>query len=246
MNKSKICFLSGNMLKIIGAVSMVIDHIGMIFFPQYEIFRIIGRLAFPIFAFFIAQGARYTKNKQKYLLTVLSLAIVCQVALHIARSDTPPLNVLVTLSLSIITCYTLEALKKSLFTHTSRAETALWALALVIIIGAIYALNVFWRAEYGFVGCMLAPIASLVYMPSEAPESLKRLDTPQISVILTGVGVLALALVSENNTQFYALAAIFVLLLYSGSRGKAKMKYFFYIFYPAHLLLLYAVSLIIN
>lgn len=246
MNEGKICILSGNMLKIIGAVSMLVDHIGMIFFPYHEIFRIIGRLAFPIFAFFIAQGARYTRNKQKYFFTVFTLALVCQVALHIARNDNPPLNVLVTLSLSIITCYTLEALKKSLFTHTSSTEIALWAFALALIVGAIYVLNIFWRAEYGFVGCMLAPIASLVYMPSDAPDSLKRFDTPQMSVALMGIGTLILALLYTTNTQFYGLLAIPVLLLYSGSRGKAKMKYFFYIFYPAHLLLLYAVALLIN
>ena len=43
------CFLSGNMLKIIAAISMLIDHIGYMFFPDVIIFRIIGRLAFPIF-----------------------------------------------------------------------------------------------------------------------------------------------------------------------------------------------------
>ena len=47
--------LSGNALKIIAAISMVIDHTGMLIFPGEDIFRIIGRLAFPIFAFFIAE-----------------------------------------------------------------------------------------------------------------------------------------------------------------------------------------------
>ena len=55
--------LSGNALKIIAAISMVIDHVGLMFFPTLKILRIIGRLAYPIFAFMIAEGCYYTKNK---------------------------------------------------------------------------------------------------------------------------------------------------------------------------------------
>ena len=62
----KIRFLSGNMLKVIAAITMTVDHIGVIFFPSSNILRIIGRIAFPIFAFMIAEGCKYTKNKFRY------------------------------------------------------------------------------------------------------------------------------------------------------------------------------------
>ena len=67
-SKPRICVLSGNMLKIIAAVSMFIDHMGAVLFPGVMIFRILGRIAFPIFAFMIAEGCRYTKNRIKYFL----------------------------------------------------------------------------------------------------------------------------------------------------------------------------------
>ena len=54
--------LNGNALKIIGAVSMFIDHVGVLFFPRVLFLRIIGRLAFPIFAYLIAEGCRHTNN----------------------------------------------------------------------------------------------------------------------------------------------------------------------------------------
>ena len=57
--------LSGNALKIIGAITMLIDHMGVVLFPGIAILRIIGRISFPIFAFMIAEGCRYTKNKLK-------------------------------------------------------------------------------------------------------------------------------------------------------------------------------------
>lgn len=49
-------FLSGNALKIIACVTMLIDHIGMMFFPDVVVWRIIGRLSMPLFAFTFAEG----------------------------------------------------------------------------------------------------------------------------------------------------------------------------------------------
>lgn len=57
--------LSNNALKIIAMLSMLIDHTGLMIFPEYKIFRIIGRLAFPIFAYMIAEGCFYTKKQKK-------------------------------------------------------------------------------------------------------------------------------------------------------------------------------------
>lgn len=55
--------ISATALKIIGMIAMTIDHIGYFLFPQIEAFRIIGRIAYPIFAYMIAEGCRYTRNK---------------------------------------------------------------------------------------------------------------------------------------------------------------------------------------
>lgn len=65
--------ISATALKIIGMIAMTIDHIGYFLFPQIEAFRIIGRIAYPIFAYMIAEGCRYTRNKVKYLWCRLRL-----------------------------------------------------------------------------------------------------------------------------------------------------------------------------
>ena len=59
-------------LKMIATVAMLIDHIGAVLFPQIEILRIIGRIAFPIFAYMIAEGCVHTKSKKKYFLTKIA------------------------------------------------------------------------------------------------------------------------------------------------------------------------------
>ena len=58
--------LNGNTLKIIAAITMLIDHTGFLLFPQSVVLRVIGRLAYPIYAFMIAEGCRHTRNKLRY------------------------------------------------------------------------------------------------------------------------------------------------------------------------------------
>ena len=69
----KFGIFSNNVLKIIACITMLLDHMGFILFPQYPIFRIIGRIAFPIFAFLLAEGCYYTKNKLRHFIVNLIL-----------------------------------------------------------------------------------------------------------------------------------------------------------------------------
>ena len=93
--------LTGNQLKIIALITMTIDHIGKLIFPQYRVLRVIGRLAFPIFAFMIAEGCKYTKSSKSYLASIVTLAAVCQITLCVAEKSLHQ-NILVTFTLSII------------------------------------------------------------------------------------------------------------------------------------------------
>ena len=96
--------ITGNMLKLIAAVSMLIDHMGVIFFPYDAIFRVIGRLAFPIFAFMIAEGCFYTKNRLRYFLGIFLLGTACQLVYFFVSGDTY-LNILLTFSCAIPIIY---------------------------------------------------------------------------------------------------------------------------------------------
>ena len=65
-------FISGNALKFLAAAAMLVDHIGLILFPKIFVLRAIGRLAFPLFAYMIAEGCRYTRHKARYLLLIFA------------------------------------------------------------------------------------------------------------------------------------------------------------------------------
>ena len=64
--------LDTNLLKLIAIISMAVDHVGTVFFPEYPVFRWIGRLAFPIFCYCLTVGMLYTKDIKKYLLQISS------------------------------------------------------------------------------------------------------------------------------------------------------------------------------
>ena len=104
--KNRFC-LSGNMLKVIALIAMTCDHVGLLLLPQYEFLRIIGRLAFPIFAFMIAEGCRYTKNRTKYFFTMASLGILCQLVYFFAMGSLYQ-YILITFSLSVILIYAID------------------------------------------------------------------------------------------------------------------------------------------
>ena len=210
-------FLTGNMLKIIAAVSMLLDHGGLLFFPREMGFRIAGRLAFPIFAYMIAEGCKYTRNRWRYWGMIAGLAALCQIVYFLAAGDTY-LSVLVTFSLAIPVVWILQEVQKK--------KTLFWALALAAMVAAVGYLNRVLTIDYGYWGCMLpvwvaaipgAPAAGLV-----------------IGLILLSWDI--------GGVQWYGLLAVPLLWCYNGTVGRRKMKYFFYIFYPAHLVILQALA----
>ena len=218
--------MTGNTLKIIAAIAMLIDHVGLMFFPENALFRIIGRLAFPIFAFMIAEGCKYTRSRLRYFLQLFGLALGCQIVYFLVDGSMY-LSVLFTFSLAVLTIFTLRYAKAN--------PGPVSSLLFVTAVAAVYVLNLVLEIDYGFFGCMLPVFAAAFHNTSY--------DRHPVNVGMLALGLVLLWL-SLGGLQIFALAAIPLLLCYSGQRGRIKMKYFFYIFYPAHLALLHLFSMI--
>ena len=105
--KARFIGMNSNQLKIVALLAMTCDHVGKLLFPLIDILQIVGRLAFPIFAYMIAEGCIHTKSKKKYLLTMAGLGLICQIVYFVAM-DSLYLCVLVTISLSIGLIYVLD------------------------------------------------------------------------------------------------------------------------------------------
>ena len=238
--------LNGNVLKIIAAITMLIDHVGVILLPSIIGLRVIGRISFPIFAFMIAEGCAHTKNKLKYFLMIFILGVGCQTALHIAKGP-EKLNVLISFSVAVIGIYILQHMKNTVFSAENTVFAKIISIFLFIFtIVGIYFLNKAVRIDYGFWGCILPISASFLKAPTTSKAAVfKSLDNKFLQLLLFGICLLFMSL-KYRGIQFYSLFAIIFLLFYSGRRGKLNMKYFFYVFYPVHLVLLEAIAYIVS
>ena len=226
---------------------MVCDHVGVILFPKIEILRIIGRLSFPIFAYLIAEGAKHTKNKPRHFLTMFSFAAVIQIVYFIYDRSLE-MSVLVTFTLSLVIIYALDALKAQVFALKTRwYGILLTALLFVGSIALAFALDKTVDLDYGFSGCLLPVFPSLFNIPKteRATEVFEKLDRKLPRVMMTSLGILLLSF-DYGGTQFFSLLTIPLLLIYSEKRGKYNMKYFFYVFYPLHLVLLQGIAWLIG
>ena len=225
---------TNNQLKIIAMISMALDHIGLILFPQFRIFRILGRIAFPIFAYMIAEGCRYTKNRTKYLALIAAMGVAFQLVYFFMLGDLYQ-GILITFSLAIITIYSFEGL---LSDKVGKRILSLLGLAFVVVFGTVFPVifkDVGFAIDYDTWGILLPVI--VYFMPGKAWK------VGSLFVLL-----LARAIhyaVAGASVQWWTLLAIPFLALYNGKRGKAKMKYVFYVFYPAHLVILYGIQMLI-
>lgn len=221
--------LSGNQLKLIALAAMTADHIGVHLFPQVLLLRIIGRLALPIFAYMIAQGCRHTRNKVRYLATIAAVALVCQLVYFFAMRSLYQC-ILVTFSLSILLIFALEAaVKRPAFMKTSIAALAFLSVWLICEVLPRYLPGFY--VDYGFFGVLL-PV--LIWLGRNQWQSI---GLCAIGLVLLSIG---------GGIQWYSLLTLPLLALYNGTRGKVKLKYLFYIYYPAHLVLIYLISLILH
>lgn len=227
----RITGLSGNQLKLIALIAMTVDHVGMILFPYEAWFRVVGRLAFPIFAYMIGEGCAYTRHRGRYIGKMAGLALACQIVYYLFM-DSLYQCVLVTFSLSIGLAFLID--------NAGQRNTAgSWILA-VLGLAAVYFLTEIlpgflpgtdYGVDYGFFGVLL-PLA--VYLGR----------TRQQKFVLFSLGAAVLA-AGYGGIQWYSLLALPLMMLYNGRRGRAKLKNLFYIYYPAHLVALQLVAMLI-
>ncbi|MBR2869955.1 MAG: hypothetical protein IKB98_01040 [Clostridia bacterium] len=223
--------LSGNTLKIIALITMTIDHVGAILFPNVWFLRIIGRISFPIFAFAIAEGCYYTKNKTKHFLLVFILAIICQVVYFI-NDRSLYMGILVIFSFSIALIYA--------FNNAVNSKKALWwcifGVGVLLTVFIMHFLPIIFPNsglyfDYGAPGAML-------------PVFIYAFKGKRQKIFITALALIPVCAINWT-IQWWSYLALIPLCLYNGTRGKLNIKYLFYLYYPLHLLVLYGISYLI-
>ncbi len=249
----KLRIFNGNTLKIIAAITMLIDHFGLMFYPENMALRAIGRIAMPLFAFMIAESARYTRNKIKHFAMMFGLGVICQIVYRIAMGESSMqlLNILITFSLSTLILYALDAFKTSLFRGNDkkalkRLPPLLTSFILLLTIVGAYIFCYYFTVDYDFWGVMMPVFANLLdfravkkKLGDDTPKWINHVDILPLRIACFAIGMLLFYLKTPLVLPSqYMFLTIPLLLLYNGERGKTNLKYFFYLFYPIHLVLL--------
>ena len=243
--------ISGSSLKLFALVTMLIDHIGascMLYYMRfhlvsgqfhniYSILRSIGRISFPIFIFLLIEGLYHTRNVGRYLLRLLIFCFVSELPFNLAFSyrmfDPDHQNVFFTLFIGL----TAVAAIRFLHHHFHVPETILpniqnipaykyiplYLIDLAIAISAM-ALAHFLKTDYEWVGVLAIFIAYLLH-----------------SFPTTQMWLVCLVLLFSGSLEIYSLFCIPLISCYNGRRGNLP-GWFAYLFYPLHLLLLWAIS----
>ncbi len=202
-----------NYIKLIAMLTMLIDHIGVVLFPDAVILRVIGRISFPLFAFQLGIGYDHTGNFSKYLTRLFAFGLVIQTAYAVGTKllapeyDSGTLNIFFTLTLGLATIH---------FYQNRR----------YVFLLAVFIISAYLDIDYGIYGVALI---LLLHINKNRKQGL-----------FSALAILGFAYcyLHQDYIQMFSLASLIFLL----KPLEPKMhipSYTFYLFYPLHLLLLY-------
>jgi hypothetical protein len=215
-------------LKTVAVISMVIDHVGKVFLPDNMVLAILGRIAFPLFAYCIVVGFLYTRNIKKYLIRLLAFGVISQplylLALHpdafASLKDFLHLNIFFTLIAGLLILLALQNFKKW------------WWLILPVV-----AVELFVGLDYGFNGLIFFIIFYLTRNDSWISFLLilvwMWLELPGNFITIQGVGI---------DRQLFAVLALPFIYVHTTTHIKIN-KYVFYVIYPVHLFLIFVLRI---
>ena len=244
--------MNSKTLKLIACISMVIDHVGLVIFDDSPIFRILGRIAFPIFAFFIGEGCLHTKNIKRYFLrlfgfgSAIQLGLVAYTLLLVGRI-TPKaiclhMNVMLTFSLSVAVCGAYLALERCVREGRTKKETARAALVFAAVLAVLFCLGIFFTHSREWVGYRFSLDYSTVGVLLPLFAIMTRDPDRRLWLFGLGIVLVCLAYTSELWYTWFALLSLPLIASYNGERGRVGFRYGFYIFYPLHLVIIYLIG----
>ena len=237
---------SGNALKLLACTFMLVDHIGAILFPELSVLRAVGRLAMPLFAFTFAEGCFYTRKKLWHFLLVLGIGLVTSAGFSFAEGALRA-DIMISFSMSCLALYALDALKRSAF-RREKKKIVLFSLALAAVLAGAIWLCCFSpvHVDYGIAGVLLPVSVRLLDVRSYGGKGLlAELYHPATTLLLFTICLIVIA-IPRGSIQLFSLLALPLIALYNGRRGKLRLKYFFYCFYPLHLALLAGIWLALH
>ena len=212
--------LDGTALKLIAVITMLLDHIGDNFFPDQIWMRIIGRTALPVFAFCIAEGFSHTKDHRRYLCRMGLFALISEIPFDLVTAG----KMLEFSHQNIMMTFFWAILGLMIYEHVRNRPHGTFFGAAVLVLFAVSSL--FLGLDYQI---LAVGLIFLYYLLRNKAPFINNLAAMAYHVFLRNVGI-----------YWFGLAGFLPVLLYNGKRGRG-LKWFFYLFYPLHLFVIYII-----
>lgn len=230
------------MLKIIGIICMLCDHIGYFFLKKTPFFNYIGRIAFPIFAFQSVQSYMYTKNVKKHLIKLLIFALISQIPYtlflySILGTVESNLNVLFTFLLGNIALIIYDTITDKNKKNFAFKFCGFSFVLLISVLAQIF------KVDYGWYGILLI-FFFYIFKDSKVGYCISTIILTIFKYVPT---ILSAGCINKIHilSIFYTCLSLIFILAYNQKEGK-KTKYVFYIFYPLHLLIIAVIMILLN
>lgn len=232
-------YLTSGHLKVIACIAMLLSHLaqsGLLYMMEFaktaDLFMLIGRISMPLFSFMAVQGIILSKNREKYLKRLFIFALVSEIPFDLAFSGTAffvySQNVFFSLFLGALMVYLWEKI------GTSQANIFLKLCFEILIFLGFYFIAGFFMTDYDSRAIV---IIGLMYLAKES-----RLLTA--IAILIGFAFEARIGGDYLSIPYMVYLSIPLIFLYNGKRGTYN-KWYFYAFYPVHLILIYLLKIIL-
>lgn len=247
--------LSLNTIKIIGIITMLIDHIAVYFEYMldseiYYILRAIGRVAMPLFVFALVQGYMHTSNLKKYVIRLSLLGIITQIFIYVIAVINNRyfsnylcyvneiINIVISLTLTLILLKALD-FKNKYIANVNKYINLVFRIVTILGIVIIY---YFTNIDYKFT----VPILSINFLIFER----LKIKNKGYSIYLSSIEYILMLIICVvyNSLETFVIFDIIILFLYN---GKKKNKFevnriFEYSFFPLHHVVLYTIAMIIG
>lgn len=239
--KSRFCGINAEQLRVIALVAMLLDHLWATIIPDNLWMNCVGRIAFPIFAFQLAEGALRTSDMQGYAKRLLKYALISEIPFNLMMGGSPiyPLhqNVIFTLLLGLMGIRSIEEMKSA---PTKKA--AVKGGLKVVLFGLV---NVVGFVDYSIMGYVTILGFYLLrgFKLAKLCQFIMLLLLNQILFSGLCVPISILGVEILFHYQCFAVLALIPIWLYNGQQGahSSIIRKASYIFYPAHMLIIYLV-----
>lgn len=241
MQEKKKFGISAEQLKVLAIVFMLSDHLWASVVPGNNWMTYVGRMAFPIFAFQIAEGYVRTSDVKKYAKRLFFFALVSEIPFNLFYIGSPIFpfhqNVLFTLLLGLLAICNIDGLRKAKSFKKGLSCTA-WLL--LILLGSVAGFP-----DYGLRG-VLTVVAFYVFRNFRFAWMGQLISMILLNIVTFQGQTIPVSMFGREwdfTTQGFAVGALLFIWLYRGEkRRKSKaLQYGFYAFYPLHMLVLYLV-----